>query len=679
MWSANTLAFGVVLGEEKQRIRTISEQGRDERITPSRILDVVEPRGEVPGGTPEARRAAARRAAGVAERIRLRAESIDVKVLWEIVCGSRDEIDLSELADLACASADGPARTAVLVALLDDGVHFVRRGESWEVRSAEAVATLERERAQVERRARETAAVFERLSACVGLVEPRSAPVEPLNTEAESRYLHALERLAIEEEGVAEGHRTLALAALKASGLRFDRPHEGAFRLLRRLGHFESDDANLQVLRYRLQTEFDPELLRHATDLAGRGFDRQGRVDLTDLPVISIDGPSTREIDDVLSVDVGATGRSRFGVHISDPSALIPPGDPLDRAALSRAVTHYHPECTLTMLPPVIAEQAASLVEGQDRPALSFLVELDEAGGIADYRLVRSIIRSRARLDYAEADRRIASGEGDFAEMLRELSRAAGRRLAGRVARGAIPLSAPEVEPRVEADGTIHLERIDPGAPSRRAVSEAMILAGEVAARFCAEHRIPAIYRRQQPPSARPELPAAALEDGIVDPVVAFALRRQLKRAEVGLQPAPHSSLGLPAYTQVTSPLRRYQDLATQRQIAAALAQRPPAYDAEAMQRIAATTEQSEADARRAERTQEEYWLLRYLERRTGETITALVLATEPRPVVQLRETLLERPVGALAGVEPGTWVELKIERVNPRAGVLALALPKLA
>jgi exoribonuclease R len=125
--------------------------------------------------------------------------------------------------------------------------------------------------------------------------------------------------------------------------------------------------------------------------------------------------------------------------------------------------------------------------------------------------------------------------------------------------------------------------------------------------------------------------------------------------------------------------LRRYQDLATQRQIAAALEQQPPVYDAEAMQRIAATTEQAEADARRAERALEEYWLLRYLERQTGETIEALVLATEPRPVVQLRETLLERPAAALAGVEPGMRVELRIERVNPRAGLLALALPKLA
>ena len=205
-----------------------------------------------------------------------------------------------------------------------------------------------------------------------------------------------------------------------------------------------------------------------------------------------------------------------------------------------------------------------------------------------------------------------------------------------------------------------------------------MILAGEVAARFCDERGLPTIYRRQKAPPD-PSAVGQVPEGGFVDPVAIYTIRRQLKRAETGLQPAPHSSLGLSAYAQLTSPLRRYQDLAAQRQIAAALHELPPPYGAEAMQRIAATTEQAEADARRAERASEDYWLLRYLEGLTGQTVEALVLASEPRPVVQLCETLLERPASAVAGVEPGTRVELRIERVNPRAGILALALPKLA
>jgi exoribonuclease-2 len=119
--------------------------------------------------------------------------------------------------------------------------------------------------------------------------------------------------------------------------------------------------------------------------------------------------------------------------------------------------------------------------------------------------------------------------------------------------------------------------------------------------------------------------------------------------------------------------LRRFQDLATHRQIAAHLAGESLPYDADALQRIAATTEQAEIDARRAERAAEEYWLLRYLERSSGEIVEALVVETEPRPVVQLAETLREQPMPSLAGVEPGQRVDLRVERVNPRAGLLVL------
>ena len=109
------------------------------------------------------------------------------------------------------------------------------------------------------------------------------------------------------------------------------------------------------------------------------------------------------------------------------------------------------------------------------------------------------------------------------------------------------------------------------------------------------------------------------------------------------------------------------------RQLAAHLAGLSPPYDVEAMQRIAATTDRADADARRAERAAEQYWRLRYLERRTGEEVEAVVVDTEPRTVVQLIETLHEQPLPALTGVEAGTPVTLRIEHVNPRAGRLVL------
>lgn len=141
----------------------------------------------------------------------------------------------------------------------------------------------------------------------------------------------------------------------------------------------------------------------------------------------------------------------------------------------------------------------------------------------------------------------------------------------------------------------------------------------------------------------------------------------------MSLAPGPHASLGLAAYIQVTSPLRRYQDLVMHRQIGAHIAGEAPPYDLEALQRIAATTERAEADARRAERARDDYWLLRYLEGRTGEEVEATVVETAPRTIVQLDETLWERPMPSLKNMEAGQRVRLWIERVNPRAGMLVL------
>ena len=112
-----------------------------------------------------------------------------------------------------------------------------------------------------------------------------------------------------------------------------------------------------------------------------------------------------------------------------------------------------------------------------------------------------------------------------------------------------------------------------------------------------------------------------------------------------------------------------------QRQIVARLEGREAPYDAEAMQRIAATGEAAERQARRAERDADEYWLLRWLAAREGETIGATVLSTEPRALVRLDDCLWIVPLRAAASRSAGERLELAIRHVNPRAGVLHLQI----
>jgi exoribonuclease-2 len=662
-WDGADFALGIVAGEEKQRIRLILVGGHEERVPPGRIAFELEP-GPPPGLTHEARRAAGHRVEEAATRILGLAAGVDVASLWELAAEAGGTVEDGTLADLALGSATGAHRAALVRALLDDALHFVRKGAEWEPRSSAAVEEIrvQRERA-ASREAGRNAAIEALKRAAAG------ETWAPSGSPEEKRYLDALEVLAIDDLDAAEGARTLAIEALEGAGVRYDRPHEGAFKILRRVGRFASDDENLQLRRYGLRTSFPEEVEAAAREAARRAPSREGRADLTGLDVVTVDGPSTLEIDDALSAEPLSSGGWRVGIHIADPSAFVPPGDPVDDEAFARAVTHYLPDMRLPMLPEAISEEAASLIEGAERPAMSFLVDVDATGEIAAFEVVRSLVRSRARLTYDDADRAIASGEGKFAGLLQDLSRVAVLCEDRRMAAGAVRIEMPEVEARVADDGRIVLERSDPFSPGHRVVSEAMVLAGALGARFCIERGLPAIYRRQAAPERA--LPSSAR--GEVDYVAARALRRSMRKGEVSLEPGPHAALGLPAYAQVTSPLRRYQDLAVHRQLARALQGEPPEYDAESLQRIAATTEAADGDGRRAERASDRYWLLRYLGQQEGEPVEAIVVEVVPRPVVLLLETLLEVPQSGLAGVELGERLVLRVERVNPRADLLAL------
>jgi len=665
-WNGGALEFGLVAGEDKGRARVLPVRGREERIRSSRVALELHP-----GAAPGARGPSGAEALAEFERrVRAAAERVDVRMVWEIVVEGRApdvpgaEASLEELSGLAFARPTDEAQAATLLALLADGLHFTRRPAGWLPRTREAVEALLQEREAVAQREAQRHELFATLAAVAAGGEFR-----PRGHELERRYLDALEQLAVRDVEAADSARELALEALAASRLRYLRPHEGAFRLLRRLGRFAGDDENLQPLRFGLRTAFPAPVLDLARARARAPLDRGARADLTGLEAVSIDGPFTRDIDDLLSVEPRGEDGLRLGVHIADPAAFVEPGDALDAEAGARGLSHYMPDLRIPMLPAEIAEQAASLAAGAERPALSFLIDLSAAGEVVGFTVQRAVVRSAARLTYADGDAVLAQGSGAFHDLLGRLARIATLRREARTRAGAVAFQAPEVDLHVLEDGTIAVERLPAESLSRAAVSEAMILAGDVAARWCQRSGVPAIFRRQAPPAELPE----AWRAGARDAATLRRVRRSLRRAEVSLTAGPHAGLGLAAYVQVSSPLRRYQDLVLHRQILGVLGGGGPCYGSEALARIAAATEAAEADARRAEQAADEYWMLRYLEQQAGCELEAVVVELKPRPTVQLVQVLHECALPGLAGVREGQVIVVRVEQVEPRAGVLVL------
>ncbi len=192
---------------------------------------------------------------------------------------------------------------------------------------------------------------------------------------------------------------------------------------------------------------FPPEVAAAAWQAARRGPQdvpgaAPGRVDRTDLALVTIDPPGSRDLDQALHVARLGGG---FVVHyaIADVAAFVEPGGPVDREAWVRGVTRYSPDLRTPLHPPVLSEDAASLLPGQDRAAVLWRLALSRDGTAQDVTVRRALVRSRAQLTYAEAQQAIDGGSDPLLLALSEVGRLRAER---EWARGGISLQLPEQE-----------------------------------------------------------------------------------------------------------------------------------------------------------------------------------------------------------------------------------------
>jgi exoribonuclease-2 len=248
-------------------------------------------------------------------------------------------------------------------------------------------------------------------------------------------------------------------------------------------------------------------------------------------------------------------------IHVADPGRLVEAGSPLDLEALRRGTSLYLARGSLPMFPLELATGPFSLRTGVRCAAWSVGVELGEDGAVVGYTIARSWVKPDYRLSYGDADELIELAPPQEA-WLGELDGLLERRRRWRQERGALSLDQPEGRIRGEGEEA-RLEITEP-SPSRRLVAEAMVLAGSVIAEHGRSQGLPLPYRSQLPVELPP---AAELEALPAGPVRHAAVKRCLSRGHVGTTPSAHFSLGLEAYVQATSPIRRYGDLLVQRQL----------------------------------------------------------------------------------------------------------------
>jgi exoribonuclease-2 len=248
-----------------------------------------------------------------------------------------------------------------------------------------------------------------------------------------------------------------------------------------------------------------------------------------------------------------------------------------------------------------------SLRSGQRCAAWSIWVELDASGAVQADGIERSWIQPSYRLTYADADELIELAPPQEADLV-AIHALLERRRAWRAGQGALMMDDPEG--RIRSRGELaEVEVVEPSA-SRRMVAEAMVLAGALVAER-GERQGLALPYRSQPSCDLP--PAAELEQLPSGPVRHAAIKRCLSRGQVGTTPAPHFSLGLGAYAQATSPIRRYGDLLVQRQLEA-LREGKPALTEQAVAQLIQELESPLRQGIQIAREDQRHWLQVWVE-----------------------------------------------------------------
>lgn len=458
----------------------------------------------------------------------------------------------------------------------------------------------------------------------------------------------------------------------------YPRPErEGRARVVRILGpgHTLETIVLSVVSAKNIPSQFPEEVLREAAALpravraTGTGrTPKTGvlpRVDQRHLPFVTIDGEDARDFDDAVCL-MRERGTTRLYVAIADVSHYVPPGGAVDREAYQRGTSIYFPDRCIPMLPPALSEGICSLKPRVNRLTVTVEIPFSSGGTPQAPSMYPSVIRSRARLTYAQVHAHLAGNasglpvgiRAETGEMLRGMAAIAETLSAARVKRGAIDLDLPEAKVEEEGGQPVRISWA-PRWESHRLIEEFMLLANTAVAEFLVAKGRSFPFRIHEPPaedrvrefeetaarllrrsrvtdsreiSRRLQAWADAARGGRYERRVHLALLRSLMLARYGPEERGHFGLALSRYTHFTSPIRRYPDLAVHRALRAALGDRRLAEYAE---RLAARGPElgehasaRERAAMEAERDVSARSKALFLSKRVGETFPARIGST---------------------------------------------------
>jgi exoribonuclease-2 len=285
---------------------------------------------------------------------------------------------------------------------------------------------------------------------------------------------------------------------------------------------------------------------------------------------------------------------------------------------------------------------------------------------IVDYEIFQSLIKVKHQLTYYDVN--IYADENRPMRILRDIAEKFRQK---RLDAGAVQITVPEINIWINENKEVFINKINRESPGRMLVAELMIMANWLMANYLKANGVPAIFRSQPEPRER------LYKNNAGTLFQNWMQRRLLNRFILSTQPEWHSGLGLDAYVTATSPIRKYSDLITQRQIRSALGLED-AYTAGQIEEIIQALELPMGNVGRMQYSRHRYWLLKYLENKIGQKEEAVVLhKTRRNYQILLTQYMLECDLPLSSGLElkPEDLIQVTIQRVSARKDVLQVSI----
>ena len=364
------------------------------------------------------------------------------------------------------------------------------------------------------------------------------------------------------------------------------------------LGHISDPGTDILsiVKGYDLPVEFPEKVMRQAERVPDRisEADMQGRTDLRDVQMVTIDGEDAKDLDDAVSLEMNG-GQYILGVHIADVANYVQEGSALDREAFERGTSVYLVDRVIPMLPRRLSNGICSLNEGQERLALSCIMTIDQRGKVLDHVIAETVIRVDRRMTYTsvkkileEQDAEESARYEELVPMFQRMQELAGLLRARRRARGSIDFDFPETKVILDEKGEpVEIRPYDRNTATK-IIEDFMLIANETVAEDYFWQELPFVYRTHENPDpdrmkklstfinnfgysirfredeVHPKELQKLLErlEGTPEETLISRLTlRSMKQAKYTTECTGHFGLAARYYCHFTSPIRRYPDL----------------------------------------------------------------------------------------------------------------------